>query len=60
MFALLGGNWGFGRAVLRISLKTVEVTEHVSVLMALLEASVLGIGVEGICSGASLMARLIV
>jgi hypothetical protein len=47
MFVLLGRNWGFGRAVSRVTLKMVDVTEHVSVLIALLEASVLGTGVEG-------------
>jgi hypothetical protein len=47
MFVLLGRNCGFGRAVSRVTLKMVDVTEHVSVLIALLEASVLGTGVEG-------------
>jgi hypothetical protein len=42
MFVLLGMNWGFGRAVSRVSLSVVDVTEQFLVLAALSEVGVLG------------------
>jgi hypothetical protein len=47
MFVLLGRNWGFGRAVSRISLKMVDITEQFPVLVVILEIGVLGIGGAG-------------
>ncbi len=47
MFVLLGRNWGFRRAVSRVSLNVVGVTKQVPVLVVILEVGVLGIGGAG-------------